>query len=215
MRLHPTEAVLVRRACHALSPFAAHDDSKILITRVGADVALLDVVDRDGDQDDEDWGEAAQDADPADLDLVPCARLALRRLAANADSRLDDSWPVVVDRLRLIRIELLDLSVWAQSAATRTAVVITASRSLRRLQGAGRTALIAHIAVFAFGTELVPLDGWKTAGGGGRGLALRRLLPLAEEQVRALTVCHQQQQQEQQNSIKRARTDDNETAVDG
>ena len=121
-----------------------------------------------------------------DLALVPSARLALRRLAANADSRVDDSWPVVVDRLRLIRIELLDLSAWAQSAATRTAVVITASRSLRRFQGAGRTALFAHIAVFAFGTELVPLNGWKTAGGGGRGLALRRLLPLAEEQVRAL-----------------------------
>ena len=151
-----------------------------------------------------------------DLALVPSARLALRRLAANADSRVDDPWPVVVDRLRLIRIELLDLSVWAQSAASRTAVVITASRSLRRLQGAGRTALIAHIAVFAFGTELVPLNGWKTAGGGGRDLALRRLLPLAEEQVRALAVCHQQQeQQEQQSSNKRARTDDNETAVDG
>ena len=150
-----------------------------------------------------------------DLALVPSARLALRRLAANADSRVDDSWPVVVDRLRLIRIELLDLSAWAQSAATRTAVVITASRSLRRFQGAGRTALFAHIAVLAFGTELVPLDGWKTAGGGGRGLALRRLLPLAEEQVRALAVCHQQQQQEQQSSNKRARTDDNETAVDG
>ncbi len=93
-------------------------------------------------------------------------------------------------RLRLIRIELLTLSAWAQSAASRTAVVITASRSLRRLQGAGRTALIAHIAVFAFGTELVTLNGWKTAGGGGRNLALRRLLPLAEEQVRALAVCH-------------------------
>jgi hypothetical protein len=49
-------------------------------------------------------------------------------------------------------------------------------------------------------------------------LALRRLLPLAEEQVRALAVCHQQQQQEQQerqSSNKRARTGDNETAVDG
>ena len=93
--------------------------------------------------------------------------------------------------------------------------MITASRSLRRLQGAGRTALIAHIAVFDFGTELVPLDGWKTAGGRGRDLALRRLLPLAEEQVRALAICHQQKQQEQQSSNKRARTDDNETAVDG
>ena len=109
---------------------------------------------------------------------------------------VDDSWP-------------------AQSAATRTAVVITASRSLRRFQGAaGRTALFAHIAVFAFDSELVPLNGWKTADGSGRGLALRRLLPLAEEQVRALAVCHQQQQQ-QQSSNKRARTDDNETAVDG
>ncbi len=33
---------------------AVHDDSKVLMTRAGADVALLDVVDRDGDQDDED-----------------------------------------------------------------------------------------------------------------------------------------------------------------
>jgi hypothetical protein len=197
MRRHPTEAELMRWACHALRQLAAHDDSKALMTRAGAGVALLDVVDRDGDQDDEDRGEAAQDAYPIDLALVPSARLsarlALRRLADNADSRVDDSWPVVVDRLRLIRIELLDLSVWAQSAASRTAVVITASRSLRRLQGAGRTALIAHIAVFAFGTELMPLNGWKTAGGGGRDLALRRLLPLAEEQVRALAVCHEQQ----------------------
>ena len=217
MRLHSTEAELMRRACHALSQLAAHDDSKVLMTRAGAHEVLLDVVDRDGDQDDEDRGEAAQDGDPMDLALVPSARLALRRLAANADSRVDDSWPVVVDRLRLIRIELLDLSAWAQSAATRTAVVMTASRSLGRFQGAGRTALFAHIAVLAFGTELVPLDGWKTAGGGGRGLALRRLLPLAEEQVRALAVCHQQQQQQQQqqDSNKRARTDDNETAVDG
>jgi hypothetical protein len=215
MRLHPTEAELMRWACHALGQFAAHAESKVLMMRAGADEALLDVVDRDGDQDDEDRGEAVQDADPMDLALLPSARLALRRLAANADSRVDDSWPVVVDRLRLIRIELLELSAWAQSAASRTAVVITASRSLRRLQGAGRTALIAHIAVLAFGTELVPLNGWKTAGGGGRDLALRRLLPLAEEQVRALAVCHQQQQQEQQSSNKRARTDDNETAVDG
>jgi hypothetical protein len=122
------------------------------------------------------------------LALVPSARL-----AANADSRVDDSWPVVVDRLRLIRIELLDLSAWAQSATTRTAVVITASRSLRRFLGA---ALLAHIAVFAFGTEPVPLNECKTADGGGRGLALRRLLPLAEEQVRALAGCHQQQQQQ-------------------
>jgi len=212
MRLHPTEAELMRWACHALGQFAAHAESKVLMMRAGADEALLDVVDRDGDQDDEDRGEAVQDADPMDLALLPSARLALRRLAANADSRVDDSWPVVVDRLRLIRIELLDLSVWAQSAANRTAVVITASRSLRRLQGAGRTALIAHIAVFAFGMELVPLNGWKTAGGGGRDLALRRLLPLAEEQVRALAVCHQEQQQ---SSHKRARTDDNEPAVDG
>ena len=213
MRLHPTEAELMRWACHALSQLAAHDDSKVLMTRAGAHEVLLDVVDRYGDQDDEHGGEAAQDTDPMDLALVPSARLALRRLAANADSRVDDSWPVVVDRLRQIRIELLDLSAWAQSAATRTAVMITASRSLRRFQGAGRTALFAHIAVLAFGTELVPLNGWKTAG--GRGLALRRLLPLAEEQVRALAVCHQQQQQEQQSSNKRARTDDNETAVDG
>ena len=207
MRLHPTEAELMRWASRALSQLAAHDDSKVLMTRAGAHEALLDVVDRDGDQDDEDWGEAAQaaqDADPMDLALVPSARLALRRLAANADSRVDDSWPVVVDRLRLIRIELLDLSAWAQSAATRTAVVITASRSLRRLQGAGRTALIAHIAVFAFGTELVPLNGWKTAGGVGRDLALRRLLPLAEEQVRALAVDQHHHHQQQRSSRRRA-----------
>ena len=89
--------------------------------------------------------------------------------------------------------------------------MITASRSLRRFQGAGRTALFAHIAALAFGTELVPLDGWKTADGGGRGLALRRLLPLAEEQVRALAVCRQQQEEEQESSKKCARTDDNAT----
>ncbi len=76
-----------------------------------------------------------------DLDLVHGARLALRRLAANADSRVDDSWPVVIDRRRLIRIELVDLSPWVQTAATRTAVVIMASRSLLCLQGAGRTEL--------------------------------------------------------------------------
>jgi hypothetical protein len=78
------------------------------------------------------FDEAARDADPMDLALVPSARLALRRLAAannnHADSRVDDSWPVVVDRLRMIRIELLDLPTWALSAATRTA---EANRSLR------------------------------------------------------------------------------------
>ena len=79
MRLHPTEAELMRWACHALSRLAAHDDSKVLMTRAGADVALLDVVDRDGNQDDEDRGEAAQDADPMDLALVPSARGALPR----------------------------------------------------------------------------------------------------------------------------------------
>jgi hypothetical protein len=93
MRRHPTEAELMWRACDALSQLAAHDDSKVPIKRAGADVALLDVVDRDGDQDDEDRGEAAQDGDPMDLALVPSARLALRRLAANADSRVNDSWP--------------------------------------------------------------------------------------------------------------------------
>jgi hypothetical protein len=107
--------------CYALSQLAAHDDSKVLMTRAGAHEALLDVVDRDGDQDEEDWGEAAQDADPMDLALVPSARLALPRLAANADSRVDDLWPVVVDRLRLIRIELLDLSVWQGHSQRRLA----------------------------------------------------------------------------------------------
>jgi hypothetical protein len=84
----------MRWARHALSQLIARDDSKVLMTRTGAHEALLDVVDRDGDQDDEDWGEAAQDADPMGLALVPSARLALLRLAANADSRVDDSWPV-------------------------------------------------------------------------------------------------------------------------
>jgi hypothetical protein len=70
----------------------------------------------------------------------------------------------VVDRLRLIRIELLDLSAWAESATTRTAVAITANRSLQRFQGEGRAALIAQIAALSFGTELVPVDGWKTSG---------------------------------------------------
>jgi hypothetical protein len=171
MRLHPTEVELVRFACKALSRLAAQDDSKVLMTRAGADVALLEVIDRYAAQNYEDWGEAAaQDADPIGLALVPCARRALRRLAANADSRVDDSWSVVVDRLRLIRIELLDLSAWAQSAATRTTIVIKADRSMQRFQGVGRAALTAQIAVSAFGTELVPVDGWKTAGGGGRDL---------------------------------------------
>ncbi len=67
MRLHSTEAELMRRACHALSQLAAHDDSKVLMTRAGAHEALLDVVARYGDQDDEDWGEAAQDAYAEDL----------------------------------------------------------------------------------------------------------------------------------------------------
>jgi hypothetical protein len=100
------------------------------MTRAGADEALLDVVDRDGNQDDEDRGEAAQDADPMDLALVPSARGALPR--RNADSRVDDPWPVVVHRLIP--------SCWARAqSAASTAVVITASRSLRRLQRYLRT----------------------------------------------------------------------------
>ncbi len=78
MRLHPTKGELMRWACHALSQLAAHDDSKALMTRAGAHEALLDVVDRGGGHDDEtrdeDWGEAAQDADPMLLALVPSAR---------------------------------------------------------------------------------------------------------------------------------------------
>jgi hypothetical protein len=50
----------MRWASHALSQLAAHEDSKELMTRAPAHEALPDVVDRDGDQDDEDWGEAAR-----------------------------------------------------------------------------------------------------------------------------------------------------------
>jgi hypothetical protein len=43
----------MRWACYALRQFTAHDDSKVLLKRVGAHEALLDVIDRDGNQDDE------------------------------------------------------------------------------------------------------------------------------------------------------------------
>ncbi len=46
----------MRCARDGLSQLAAHDDSKVLMTRAGAHEVLLDVVDRDGDLDDEDLG---------------------------------------------------------------------------------------------------------------------------------------------------------------
>ena len=190
MQLHETEIQLMRWACQALGHLSAHDENKVLMMQAGADVALLEVVDRDRDR----------DGDDGEL-VVNSARLALRRLAANADSRVDDSWPVLVDRLRLIRIELLDLSSWAQSAASRTAAMNTVvSRTQQRLQGEGRTAMSTNIAVLAFGTELVPLDGWKSDA--GYELARHHLLPLANKQVRQeLAALAEKQQQEQEHAL--------------
>ncbi len=84
----------------------------------------------------------------------------------------------------LSRLELLTLSAWPESAATRIAVALTASRPLRRVHSVCPR-LLAHIAMLAFGSELVPLEVWATAAGGGRAMALR-LLPRAETRVRDL-----------------------------
>ena len=73
---------------------------------------------------------------------------------------------------------------WTESAAARAAAVLAA---LPR-RAYGFPDLLAHIVLLAFGTELVPLDGWKTAGGAGGEMALRRLLPRAEVQMRALVI---------------------------
>jgi hypothetical protein len=83
----------------------------------------------------------------------------------------------------VFRIEL-SLPAWTESAAARAAAMLVA---LPR-RAYGFPDLLAHIVLFAFGTELVPLDGWKTAGGAGRKMALRRLLPRAEVQMRALVI---------------------------
>jgi hypothetical protein len=110
--------------------------------------------------------------------LLPGARRALVRLAANGDQRLDDNWPIVLDRLRVFRTEL-SLPAWTEFAAARAAAVLAAFP--RRAHGFPDQ--LAHIVLLAFGTELVPLDGWKTAGGAGREMALRRVLPRAEVQM--------------------------------
>ncbi len=89
----------------------------------------------------------------------------------------------MLDRLRVFRIEL-SLPAWTESAAARAAAVLAGSP--RRAHGF--PGLLAHIVLLALGTELVPLDGWKTAGGAGREMALRRLLPRAEMQLRALVI---------------------------
>jgi hypothetical protein len=93
--------------------------------------------------------------------------------------------PALRDRLLLSRLELLTLPAWPESTATRIAVALTASRPLRRVHRAC-PGLLAHIAILAFGSELVPLEGWATADGGGRAMALARLLPRAETRVRYL-----------------------------
>ena len=93
--------------------------------------------------------------------------------------------PALRDRLLLSRLELLTLPAWPESAATRIAVALTASRPLRRLYRAC-PGLLAHIAMLAFGSELVPLEGWATAD--RRAMALVRLLPDAEARVHDLVV---------------------------
>ena len=93
--------------------------------------------------------------------------------------------PALRDRLLLSRLELLTLPAWPEFTATRIAVALTASRPLRRVHRAC-PGLLAHIAMLAFGSELVPLEGWATADGGGRAMALARLLPRAETRVRDL-----------------------------
>jgi hypothetical protein len=93
--------------------------------------------------------------------------------------------PAFCDRLLLSRLELLTLPAWPESAATCIAVALTASRPLRRVHSVCPR-LLAHIAMLAFGSELVPFEGWATADGGGRAVALARLLPRAETRVRDL-----------------------------
>ena len=122
---------------------------------------------------------------------VEAVRQAVRLSQTDA---LQNAWAALVqagapaalrDRLLLSRLELLTLPAWPESAATRIAVALTASRPLRRLYRAC-PGLLAHIAMLAFGSELVPLEGWATAD--GRAMALVRLLPDAETRVRDLVV---------------------------
>jgi hypothetical protein len=185
MRQHPDDGNLLRNACHALSELALDDESRAVLARLGAHEALVGVVDREAGGNHEGWtlgaSQAAQDV--GILALLPGARRALVRLAANGDEKLEDEWPIVLDRLRVFRIEL-SLPVWTESAAARAAAVLAGSPRCAH----GFPDLLAHIVLLALGTELVPLDGWKTAGGAGREMALRRLLPRAEMQLRALVI---------------------------
>ena len=93
--------------------------------------------------------------------------------------------PALRDYLLLSRLELLTLPAWPESAATRIAVALKASRPLRRVHTAC-PGLLAHIAMLAFGSELVPFEGWATTDDNGRAIALVRLLPSAETRVRDL-----------------------------
>jgi hypothetical protein len=121
---------------------------------------------------------AAEDANAQEQAVVDdihlCARRALIRLAEREDAGAEDPWPVVLDRLRLTR-RAQTLDAWTESAEARLDGVRAA---------APLSALLACLAVVAFGSELVPVEGWATADGRGHDLAFLRLLPRADAAAR-------------------------------
>jgi hypothetical protein len=109
-------------ACFVLGKLAVEEkDAALLMARAGAHEALLGMVDRCAREDDEEWDEAqtvAQELQVGDCvaNLVPWCSLrpAPPRRQRRREGR--DPWPVVLDRLRLIRLELLTLPAWPESA---------------------------------------------------------------------------------------------------
>jgi hypothetical protein len=171
--------VVLQLACVMLAQLTSGDGadgaaSRAALVQAGAPVALV---------------AAAQEAGRAgNAQALEAACTALANMLDESDERQAalvqaGATPALRDRLQLSRLELLTLPAWPESAATRIAVALAASRPLRRVHVAC-PGLLAHIAMLAFGSELVPLQGWATAD--GFAMALARLRPRAETRVRDL-----------------------------
>jgi hypothetical protein len=167
--------VLQRAACHALWCLAASDDNKLLLAREGAHELLLAALARfprlDLAQGEEEEAWEVEDLEQGQDDPQLGARRALLRLAETEDARVGDPWPVVIDRLRLIRLSLT-VEAWADGATTRLAALFAACPL---------PFLVERVAMLTFGSELVPAEGWASAG--GRELAQLRLFPRAHARL--------------------------------
>jgi len=189
MRLHQTDNKLIELACLTLQEIASHSDScKALLFRAGADLALMEVVNREMTRlnftPPDIWVPWSYTWGEYEYDLLFHARFALNHLAGD----FQIPWSKLIDRLHINRIELVDLPVWAQVVANRTieASRPSSSRDLEALDEEARDAVSKYL------TELIPRDGWVNSR--WRDQVIRLLFPTAEKQVRQAIFKKRQQQ---------------------